>query len=150
MAARFGVQTDVFDQLISVPAGDGLLKILAGRDAADDVCISSTFRGDASSFHCLVGQALSDPVVFFANDGGARADTVDWASVAGVARNDVARVQLDLANGAQHDLALNGWRAFAYSASSRAEIPVALRAFRADGRELVEFDLRGLGSPLSG
>lgn len=145
MAARFGVQADVVNTVVATPAGAGLLKVLAAQGSTGDVCISATFDGDASSFRCLASES-SNAVVFFANDGGARAGEVSWASVAGVARSDVASVRLDLFAGGQADLPLNGWRAFAFSASSREDIPIALHAFRADGTEVSSFDLRGLAS----
>ncbi len=151
-ANQSGVDARSIRSLVSGRSGDGSLAVLAARDRDGHVCLSYTRDNGAVAdlFHCLVGEEANKPVVLYASGGGASPGAVDWASVSGVVRADVARVTLTFSDGSQRDLALNAWRAFAYYADSAAAMPAALLAFRSDGTQVADFDLHSLPTPLYG
>ena len=140
-AKQSGLDARGLRELVTGRTGTGSLSVLAGKNAAGQVCLSFTRGGlFAYRFRCLTGE-VERPLVYWVSTGGPSADSVDWASVAGVVRSDVSRVTLRFADGTARDLSLNAWRGFAHYAGSAAEIPEALLAY-ADGDRVAEIDLR--------
>jgi hypothetical protein len=66
--------------------------------------------------------------------GGEARASVDWATLVGFARSDVARVEVVTRSGVRHRLALRRGGGYTYTAVRTAALPSELRAFDADGR----------------
>ena len=115
--------------------------IVAGSNGAGEACFSFGTRGFAKSFDCLAELPPGLAVRKYLSAGGATPDVVDYVIVAGFARSDVARVVLTLADGSERQLNLNQWRAFAYTASARTEMPTKLTAYGSDGSAVQEDDI---------
>jgi hypothetical protein len=75
-------------------------------------------------------RALFDYTAF----GGARPGAVEWATLVGFARSDVARVVVSTRAGARRALALGGRGAYAYAAVRASALPRTLTAYDAAGR----------------
>jgi hypothetical protein len=107
---------------------------------------------------------MPDPVVAFVGIGGPSANRVDWASLIGLAREDVARVSLQLQSGSPRTLELRRWAGFNWQGFSLApgaggtvttdmqgtqavNRPNELLAFDADGRKLMDLELSWVYGP---
>lgn len=151
-ARREGIDAQTLREVVGGRSRRGSLSVLAAKNGAGTVCLAYTKDGGAlmSEFRCLSGEEASKPVIFFAGNGGPTPNVVGWASIAGVARNDVGRIALRLGDGTERDLALNSWRGFSYYADTAAATPNTLLAYRANGSAIAALDLGGLSLPLDG
>jgi hypothetical protein len=146
--------------------GEGERKIVLtpsnGRDG--ELCVKATASdGEGTGRRCL-GPGLPDPVVAFVGLGGPSNKQVDWTSLIGLARGDVARVTLQLQSGPARKLELRRWPGFDWSGFSlepgasgsmtvdmlgRKEVnrPNGLQAFDAKGRKLMDLELSWVYGP---
>lgn len=61
-----------------------------------------------------------------------------WITIAGLARSEVRRVTVVLADRRELDLPVGRWRTFTFTAASPALLPVGVRAYAADGARIYE------------
>jgi hypothetical protein len=123
-------------------AGGGVgsrMRLITARGPGGAPCVSFvTDSGAARQFSCLDSTAGDSPLLRFVGDGGTTLGVVEWVSLVGLARSDVARVTLVAQDGSERELALNSSRGFAYSTSYRPEFPASLRAYDATGSLIAE------------
>jgi hypothetical protein len=112
---------------------------LAARGHNGDTCVAKLELGGTafSPFGCLHdppkhGAPTADEQAAFiaVTQGGHRGSVVDYVTVAGVARSDVGRVELELQHGETIDLPLNRWRGFGYSTTDSRRFPKTLSVYR--------------------
>ncbi|MFL5940362.1 MAG: hypothetical protein ACJ75Q_08665, partial [Gaiellaceae bacterium] len=138
---RFGDPVDLSSvrQIVSVGRGYGQSEFLAARGLDGDVCLTKlTGHGSAGApFNCLhdlpkpgVPPVDQQAVMIGMSAGGHRGSVVDYASLIGVVRADVARVELELVDGETIELPLNRWRGFGYYATDPGRFPKTLRVYR--------------------
>lgn len=130
------VDIDTLREVVSAGRGLRRYTLVAARGLDGRVCLGARGQAVVQSFYCLTA---SGPAAYpFAPNpallpqvryGGARARSVDYATLVGVARADVTRVVVRLANGSARELPLNRWRGFGYAAESREELPVTVIAY---------------------
>lgn len=117
------------------------MRLLTARGLEGDPCIAMvTNTGGARSFSCLTSQDGGGALVRYVADGGTTIGNVEWVSLVGLARSDVARVTLVTQSGAEQTLTLNRWRGFTYSADSKDAFPASLRAYDPDGSLIEELE----------
>jgi hypothetical protein len=117
------------------------MRLMTARAFGGEPCIAMvTDRGAARSFHCLSSQSGGGALVRYVADGGTTLGKVEWVSLVGLARSDVARVTLVTQGGAEQALHLNRWRGFTYSADSKDAFPASLRAYDANGSLVEELE----------
>jgi hypothetical protein len=148
----------------SVGDGDRRIVLDASRDSAGHLCVRATASGGSSTQRRCLGPGMADPVVAFVGLGGPSVKRVDWASLIGLAREDVARVSLQLQSGSPRTLELRRWPGFNWQGFSLApgaggtmtvdmqgtqkvNRPNQLLAFDAKGRELVDLELSWVYGP---
>jgi hypothetical protein len=112
---------------------------LAARGLDGDVCLTKLAGGGHMGvpFACLhdppkpLGQTVDEQAVMIGmSSGGRRGTVVDYASLVGVARADVGRIELELVDGETIELPLNQWRGFGYYATDPQRFPKTLSAYR--------------------
>jgi hypothetical protein len=151
-AARYsGVSVDTVRQVVETSSAERTLELLSGQNAAHDTCFAARVSAGSNvlssqQFQCLEDRAVEKPVIYALTGGGSKPDVVTRIELAGVARDDVARVELTLATGTQLDLPLNQWRGFGYSADEGDALPRALKAY--DSADKVIFDADVSAFPL--
>jgi hypothetical protein len=115
------------------------MRLITARALGGQPCIALvTSTGGARSFDCLSSQSGGGALVRYVADGGTTIGNVEWVSLVGLARSDVARVTLVTQSGAEQTLNLNRWRGFTYSADSKGAFPASLRAYDAEGSLIEE------------
>lgn len=136
---RFADHVDLrtLRQIIAMGEGFGHSSILAARGLNGDVCIAKLTGSAGSPFECLHDPSrrgvpsIGEQVVQIGMSmGGRRGSVVDYASLIGVARADVGRVELELVDGETIELQLNQWRGFGYYVTDSRRFPKTLRAYR--------------------
>jgi hypothetical protein len=82
----------------------------------------------------MYGRADSHRALFdYAAFGGSRPGTIEWATLVGFARSDVARVVVGTRAGARRALAIGKRGAYAYAAVHAPDLPRTLTAYDAGG-----------------
>jgi hypothetical protein len=120
------------------PFGFGM-RLMTARGSDGKPCVSFvTDRGGAREFSCFDADTEKGALVRFVGDGGTTLGKVEWVSLVGLARSDVARVTLVTQGRAERELPLNGSRGFTYSADTEPEFPTNLRAYDAAGSLIEE------------
>lgn len=115
------------------------MRLITARALGGEPCFSMvTDTGVARSFHCLNSRSGGGALMRYVMDGGTTIGSVEWVSLIGLARSDVARVTLVTQSGAERALNLSRWRGFTYSADSADAFPSSLRAYDADGSVIEE------------
>ncbi|MGH2702859.1 MAG: hypothetical protein ACRDJ2_13950 [Actinomycetota bacterium] len=115
------------------------MRLLTARSTLGEPCISMvTSTGVARSFNCLDSKSGGGALVRYVMDGGTVIGNVEWVSLVGFARSDVARVTLVTQRGTEETLNLNRWRGFAYSTEDKDAFPASLRAYDGDGSLIEE------------
>jgi hypothetical protein len=110
------------------------MRLITARGPGGAACFSFvTDSGVARQFSCLTSPSGGGALVRFVGDGGATLGKVEWTSMVGFARSDVARVTLVRRDGSEQELALNASRGFSYSTDTDAAFPKSLRAYDAAG-----------------
>jgi hypothetical protein len=136
---RFAAHVDLrsLRQIISRGSGYGRSSILAARGLNGDVCLAKLTGQAGSPFECLhhsprpgVPAPEAQAVQIGMSMGGHRGSVVDYASLIGVARADVGRVELELVDGQTIELRLNRWRGFGYYVTDSRRFPRTLRVYR--------------------
>jgi hypothetical protein len=136
---RFADQVDLrtLRQIAAVGEGYGRSSFLAARGVNGDVCLAKLAGYAGSSFECLhdppkpgVPSTDERAVLIGMSMGGHRGSVVDYASLIGVARADVGRVELELVDGETIELPLNRWRGFGYYVADSHRFPKTLRVYR--------------------
>lgn len=118
--------------------GSGM-RLVTARGPGGLPCVSFvTDRGGARQFSCFEPRGEKGALVRFVGDGGTTIGKVEWVSLVGMARNDVARVTLVTQDGSERQLPLNAARGFEYSTDVQAAFPASLRAYDATGAVLEE------------
>ena len=137
---RFGDPVDLATvrQIVSVGQGYGQSEFLAARGLDGDVCLTKLTRNGTAGapFSCLhdlpkPGATPVDEqaVMVGMSAGGHRGSVVDYASLIGVVRADVGRVELELVDGDTIELSLNRWRGFGYYSTDPQRFPKTLRVY---------------------
>jgi hypothetical protein len=125
-------------RIVSAGNGDGQSEFLAARGVNGDICLARlSAEGHAGGpFECLhdatkpgVPPVDQQAVMIGMSAGGHRGSVVDYASLIGVVRADVGRVELELVNGQTIELPLNRWRGFGYYATDPHRFPKTLSAY---------------------
>jgi hypothetical protein len=146
-----------------VGAGDRRIVLTPSGDQSGELCVKAATREGTTQRRCL-GPGLPDPVVAFVGIGGRSEKRVDWASLIGLARADVARVTLRLQSGPPRTLELRRWAGFDWSGFSlepgaggtlsadliggrQPNRPNDLQAFDAKGRKLIDLELSWVYGP---
>jgi hypothetical protein len=131
------VDLKTLHQIVASGKGYGHSSILAARGLDGDVCIAKLAGDAAGPFECLhhrVRPSVPPPgaqaVQIGMSMGGHRGSVVDYASLIGVARADVGRVELELVDGQTVELPLNQWRGFGYYVTDSRRFPKTLRVYR--------------------
>jgi hypothetical protein len=136
---RFAQHVDLstLRQIVAMGNGYGRSSILAARGLNGDVCLAKLTGQAGSPFECLhhpprpgVPSPDAQALQIGMSAGGHRGSVVDYASLIGVARADVGRVELDLVDGETIELPLNQWRGFGYYVTDPQRFPKTLRAYR--------------------
>lgn len=137
MAQRSGVDVTTLRELVSAGSGLSVLALEVGTGPSGRLCVAEHGTGFAGEFAPLDSFTARNPaLVPFVSVSGPGPDSVTGATLVGVARADVKRVDVTLANSSTTTLPLNRWRAFAYAATTSDMLPVAIAAYRADGTEI--------------
>jgi hypothetical protein len=147
-----------------VGQGDRRVALMPSKGGSGELCVKATTRdGSATQRRCL-GPGLPDPVVAFVGIGGTSEKRVEWASLIGLARGDVARITLGLQSGPPRRLELRRWPGFEWSGFSLepgaggttsadrlggrdVNRPNNLQAFDAKGRKLMDLELSWVYGP---
>jgi hypothetical protein len=131
------VDLKTLHQIVASGEGYGRSSILAARGPDGDVCIAKLTGHAAGPFECLhhrlrpsVASPGQQAVQIGMSAGGHRGSIVDYASLIGVVRADVGRVELELADGETTELPLNRWRGFGYYVTDPRRFPKTLRVYR--------------------
>jgi len=146
--------------------GDGVQRVALtpSKGKAGELCVKADTPGGAGTEGRCLGPGLPDPVVAFVGIGGRAGKRVDWASLIGLARGDVARVRLQLQSGPTRTLKLRHWPGFSWTGFSlepgaggtlssdllggrEANRPNQLTAFDAKGRKLMDLELSWVYGP---
>lgn len=128
---------DISTVRLLVSAGNGTERQseLAAKGLAGGVCLSilGGELGTPQSLSgpgCLEADRVADQAVFAHEvTGGHRGSVVDYATLTGIARADVGRVELELVNGKTIELPMNRWRGFGYYATDAKHFPKTLRVY---------------------
>lgn len=152
------------DEPFAVGEGDRRIVLTPSRGRDGELCLRATASdGEGTGRRCL-GPGLPEPAVAFVGLGGPSKKQVDWTSLIGLARKDVARVTLQLQSGPPRTLELRRWPGFNWSGFSlepgaggtmtvdmlgTREInrPNSLEAFDASGRTLMDLELSWVYGP---
>lgn len=133
-----GVTAGSSHHLITSGVPSREMALIAARGIDGATCLTFVTGGAGSEFSCLGREIGSGAIIRFVRDGGTRMGVVEWVTLVGVARGDVARVTLVTRAGTERELPVNAWRAFGFSTASEASFPAALRAYAADGSVIEE------------
>jgi hypothetical protein len=126
-------------QIVTAGSGNAEGAFYAARGLNGDVCLTKLGGGGnfGTPFSCLHDPARkgmptmdSRAMVTGMASGGHRGSVVDYATLIGVVRADVGRVELTLANGQTIELPLNRWRGFGYAATDPSRFPKTLSVYR--------------------
>jgi hypothetical protein len=148
----------------SVGEGKRWIVLIPSADRAGNLCVRAAVPAGSGTQRRCLGPGMPDPVVAFVGLGGPSAKRVDWASLIGLAREDVARVSLQLQSGSPQALELRRWPGFKWQGFSLApgaggtvttdmqgtqavNRPNELLAFDADGRKLMDLELSWVYGP---
>ena len=132
------VDLSTLRRIVAIGQGDGRSEFLAARGLDGDVCLTKLAAAGhvGAPFQCLhdppkpgVPPTDQQAVMIGMSAGGHRGSVVDYASLIGIARADVGRVELELVNGETIELPLNRWRGFGYYATNPKRFPKTLRAY---------------------
>lgn len=142
-AARFsGVNALGLRNVIAIRNSEGSqLTISAGYDGLGRKCFGFTGLGVGRSFDCIDSRLEERAVLPYVSMEGRRFQAVDRATVMGIVRSDVSRVEITLADGSRRELRLNRWRAFAYMAGAPETLPKTLTAYGTNGSILEEVNV---------
>jgi hypothetical protein len=92
----------------SVGEGQRRVVLIPSGDGAGNLCVRATTPAGGGIERRCLGPGMPDPVVAFVGIGGPTPKRVDWASLIGLAREDVARVTLQLQNGSPRHSSFGG------------------------------------------
>jgi hypothetical protein len=152
------------DEPFVVGKGERQIVLTPSRGPDGELCVKATVPdGEGTGRRCL-GPGLPDPVVAFVGLGGPSDKQVDWTSLIGLARRDVAHVTLQLQSGSPRSLELRRWPGFNWSGFSlepgaggkktvdmlgtrEVNRPNSLQAFDAKGRTLMDLELSWVYGP---
>jgi hypothetical protein len=152
------------EEPFAVGVGDRKVVLMPSRGSDKELCVKATVSsGNGTRPRCL-GPGLPDPLVAFVGLGGPSDKEVDWSSLIGFARSDVARVTLDLQSGPPRTLKLRRWPGFNWAGFSfepgaggtkitdrlgtrEVNRPNQLQAFDANGRLLMDLELSWVYGP---
>jgi hypothetical protein len=135
---RVGDRVDLstLRRIVAIGQGEGRSEFLAARGLDGDVCLTKLAGHAGAPFQCLHdlpkpgGRSTDEQAVMIGmSAGGHRGSVVDYASLIGIARADVGRVELELVNGETIELPLNRWRGFGYYVTNPKRFPKTLRAY---------------------
>jgi hypothetical protein len=137
-------------EVVRAPGADGGLALLAAAGPNGLECLTIKTNAMSRQFTCAEPAALDQrmgALVEFHFLGGSSPGVVDRAAVVGIARGDVASINVELTGGGERLLPLNRWRGFQYVAAAAGQLPTRLVAYDATGHELktIDFDLTPLG-----
>jgi hypothetical protein len=130
-----GVDVASIHQLITI-GSERRFAVLAARGPSNTVCLSLGGSLFANAFHCLDNRVEEHAIIDYVVRGGSTPESYDYTTILGVLRNDVTRLSVTLDDGSQRDIALNHWRAFAFTANSPDPLPQTLTAYSSDGTAL--------------
>jgi hypothetical protein len=124
-------------QIVAAGKGKEREVQLAARGLDGDVCLAVVdgqfprFQS-VSPFGCLHRRAYIANQAVFVNEssGGHRGSVVDYATLTGVVRADVGRVEVQLADGETIELPLNRWRGFGYYTTDPERFPKTVSVYR--------------------
>jgi hypothetical protein len=126
-------------RVVSAGTGKRALVLIAAQNATGTPCLTIISGGGGRQFSCLDERVGDSAIIRFVMDGGTNLGQVQWVTVVGAVRSDVARLTVLTTNGEERELSLNRWRAFAYAPASSTDFPVSLRAYDSDGSLIEEF-----------
>jgi hypothetical protein len=139
MAQRSGVDMSTLRELVSAGSGFSVLSLEVGAGPGGRLYVAEHGTGFAGQFARLASLTARSPaLVPFVSVSGPGPDSVTGATLVGLARGDVKRVDVTLANSSTMTLPLNAWRAFGYAATTPDALPVVVTAYRADGTKIGE------------
>lgn len=136
-----GIDLSTLRQVVSSRSAQAPHQLFAARSSSGTVCIRARGHYIDGPFWCLGPNYSSEALAIDKMAGGASPTKVDFVSVVGVTRSDVARVAAVFRSGASEDIALNRWRGFAYMATGSRAHAVELIAYGEDGSELGRIDI---------
>ena len=119
--------------------------LLAGRNAAGDVCVAEANDDAAGSFECDVFR--DGPLHLIAGSRGTPSHTT-WSGFLGVVDASVRRLSVRTAGGFDYDVPINEAGGFSYGASDASLFPVELSVYAAGGRLVLSTPLPRAASPL--
>lgn len=137
LAMSSGIDASSVRQVASVGQGERRNQLLAAVNASGTMCVAQR----ASSFVCLDDRYDPYAVVVFPIIGGSTLSVIDRASVVGIARSDVAQIELSFKDGTTIQITPDKSRAFTYVADGAASVPTELHAYDSGGKELETVDL---------
>ena len=131
------VDLSTLRRIVAIGQGEGRSEFLAARGLDGDLCLTKlASAGHAGApFQCLhdlrkPGVPPTDEAAMIGvSAGGHRGGVVDYASLIGIARADVGRVELQLVNGETIELQLNRWRGFGYYTTDPKRFPKTLSVY---------------------
>jgi hypothetical protein len=139
MAQRSAVDVSTLRELVSAGSGLSVLSLEVGAGPAGRLYVAEHGTGFAGQFAPFDSLTARNPaLVPFVSVSGPGPDSVTGATLVGVARADVKRVDVTLASSSMMTLPLNRWRAFGYAATTPEALPVTVSAYRADGTKISE------------
>jgi hypothetical protein len=109
--------------------------LVFGANSGGTLCGADVSTEVVGGFNCLSSRNDKFALLLASTGGGSKAATIDHSSVVGVARPDVTRVTVTTTSGS-HDLPLNQWGGFSYTASRASDHPTSLTAYDASGAVL--------------
>jgi hypothetical protein len=150
------------DETLAVGEGEKRVVLVPSKGNAGQLCVLARIAGKHTALRCL-GPGLPDPAVAFVGLGGKTPKRVGWASLIGLAREDVDRVSIQMQSG-RLTPKLRRWPGFKWSLFSlepgaggtmstdlvggrEVNRPNALTAFDAKGRKLIDLELSWVYGP---
>jgi hypothetical protein len=152
------------EEQFAVGEGSRRVVLTPTHGSSGQLCVkATTSTGSGTRRRCL-GPGMPEPLVAFVGLGGPDKNRVDWASLIGLARGDVARVTLQLQSGSPRRLKLRHWPKFEWTGfflepgaggtmtvdmQGRNEVnrPNELQAFDAKGHKLMDLELSWVYGP---
>jgi hypothetical protein len=101
-------------ETLAVGQGDRRVVLVATKGNGGQLCISAKTGHKQTDLRCL-GPGLPDPAVAFVGIGGKSPKDVEWASLIGLAREDVERVSVQMQTGRPLRPKLRRWPGFKWS-----------------------------------
>jgi hypothetical protein len=140
IAALVASHSGVSDAVRLATSPQGRASVVAGTRRGEQVVAVSI--GTASTPYQTRAKFLKgNDIVAFTSAGGSSDGSVDWAGVAGIVSQRVARVEVEYADGQRTDATLVRG-AFAVEFDPSSQPPVGLVALDANGQEVGTFPLR--------